>query len=295
MISVAGIKFKMKKLLCVATIVTSITLINTSLPAKATSTRTVYAEDIESTDISLKIWRGYGLTINFQGTGETIKQVWLGDMTRFSITSNGNLCSKNQSDCEGSPATVLFLRQIKPIQFPNMTSSADGATQITILTDQKQYQFKLIAASGQPQYTSLMIKPQSEKPLPLPLASSNVTTATTTIKKTSPSNSVPAVTTPAPTPARTPTPRPAPRSQEVVTNKSTSPIGTSIQRDDANALAYGLAQARQQGQIKFNSLTWRKVQTAIKLLRQGKDRKTVIAVSGVNADLFNQLLLAGKR
>jgi hypothetical protein len=78
-------------------------------------------------------------------------------------------------------------------------------------------------------------------------------------------------------------------------NKPTSPIGTSLQRDDANALTYGLAQARQRGQIKFNSLTWRKVQTAIKLLRQGKSRQTAIALSGVNADLFNQLILAGKK
>lgn len=278
----------MKRFLSLAVLATSLLILGTSPPVRAVSARTVYAEDIESADISLKIWKGYGLTINFQATGETIKQVWLGDMARFSVTSNGNLCTKSQSDCEGSPATVLFLRQIKPIAFPNMTSSPDGATQITIITDQKQYQFKLIAASGQPQYTSLVIKPQSEKPLPLPVASSNVTTATTTIKKTSLSNSVPAATTPAP--ATVPT------SVEVITNKptATATIGGILQRNDANALTYGLAQARQQGQIKFNSPTWRKVQDAIRLLRQGKDRKTAISRSGISSDLFNQLIQVGK-
>jgi len=282
----------MKKFLywSMAAIVTSL-IINTNLSAKA-STRTVYAEDIESMDVSLKVWKGYGLTISFQATGETIKQVWLGDMTRFSVTSNGNLCTKNQNEeCQqGSRATILFLRQIKPIQFPNMTSSPDGATQITIITDQKQYQFKLMVASGQPQYTSLVIKPQSEKPLPLPVVSSNegvqtnVTKTSTTIERASPSNSVSPTTTPA-----------SPSSVEVVTNAPTATIGTSLQRDDANALAYGLAQAALLGQIQFNSLTWRKVQTAILLLRQGKDRQTAIAVSGVNAELFNQLILAGKK
>ncbi|MBD2441159.1 hypothetical protein [Nostoc sp. FACHB-110] len=137
------------------------------MAAQAISQRTVYVEDIETATINLKIFAGYGLTINFMPSGETIKQVWLGDPTRYSFTSNGNLCAKSSSECEGSPATVIFLRQIKPIAFPNMTSSSDGSTQITILTDLRQYQFKLIAASGQPQYTSLVVKPQSEKPLPV--------------------------------------------------------------------------------------------------------------------------------
>lgn len=223
-------------------------------PARAISTRTIYVQDIDSVSISLKVFKGYGLTINFMPTGETIKQVWLGDPTRYSFTSNGNLCAKNQSDCEGSPATVIFLRQIKPITFPNMTSSADGSTQITIITDQRQYQFKLIAASGQPEYTSLAIKPETEKPLPLAVSSNADITLTRTAK----------------------------------------PVGKTLQRNDANALAYGLVLARQQGQIKPNSSTWRKVQDAIRLLRQGKDRQTVIARSGISAQLFNQLIQLGK-
>ncbi|MCC5641020.1 TrbG/VirB9 family P-type conjugative transfer protein [Nostoc sp. CHAB 5844] len=278
-------------------------------PVQAISTRTVYAQDIESVGISLKVWRGYGLTINFMPLGETIKQVWIGDPTRYSFTSNGNLCAKNQSDCEGSPATVIFLRQIKPIAFPNMTSSSDGSTQITIITDQRQYQFKLIAASGQPQYTSLVIKPESEKPSALPRASNERATVTRTVKPiavTSLSNNEtlrerrtakPTATTKLSnnetvTNNRITTVLPK---QELITVRRTAQaIGTTLQRNDANALVYGLALARQQGTIKPNTSTWRKVQDAIRLLRQGKDRQTAIARSGVPKQLFNQLIEAGK-
>ncbi|MBD2440551.1 hypothetical protein H6G69_27820 [Nostoc sp. FACHB-110] len=83
--------------------------------------------------------------------------------------------------------------------------------------------------------------------------------------------------------------------QPIVTlNRTAKPIGTTLQRDDANALVYGLAIARRQGTIKPNSATWRKVQDAIKLLRQGHNRETAMARSGVDADLFNQLIQAGK-
>lgn len=277
-------------------------------PVQAISTRTVYAQDIESVGISLKVWRGYGLTINFMPLGETIKQVWIGDPTRYSFTSNGNLCAKNQSDCEGSPATVIFLRQIKPIAFPNMTSSSDGSTQITILTDQRQYQFKLIAASGQPQYTSLVIKPESEKPSPLPRAS-NENASTRTVKLTarrSLSNHENLREERAAKPDATTS---SSNNETITENKivttssnqalitvrrTAQPVGKTLQRDDANALVYGLALARQQGTIKPNSITWKKVQDAIKLLRRGESRKTAIARSGVDANLFNQLIEAGK-
>ncbi|MBD2492126.1 hypothetical protein [Aulosira sp. FACHB-615] len=151
----------------------SIILINPG-QVLAIPVRTIYSQDaqsIQSNGVELRIWKGYGVTINFIPTGEIIKQVWIGDPSRISFTSNGNLCPKETNqDCDGG-ATVLFLRQIQPINFPHLTSSQDGNTQITILTTgndgQKQYQFKLIPATGQPQYTSLIIKPDSEKPLPV--------------------------------------------------------------------------------------------------------------------------------
>jgi hypothetical protein len=141
-------------------------LIATASSVSAMPIRTVYANDANSNAIELKVWKGYGLTINLMSTGETIRQVWIGDPSRFAFTSNGGLCpsSGGDSNCTGGKATVIFLRQIDPINFP-VTSSNNGSTQITVLTNEKQYQFKIVPATGNPAYTSLVVKSDSDRPL----------------------------------------------------------------------------------------------------------------------------------
>ncbi|MBW4434325.1 MAG: hypothetical protein KME28_22070 [Pelatocladus maniniholoensis HA4357-MV3] len=153
-----------------------ILLIIWSEQGNALSIREVYSQDaqgITGLDTVLKVHPGYGLTINFIATEEKIKQVWIGDPSHFAFTSNS--CTQqlqgNQT-CSHEGATILFIRQIKPIKFPNISSNEDGSTQLTIITNgddgkEKQYQFQLIPALGKPAYTSLVIKPDSQKPLPL--------------------------------------------------------------------------------------------------------------------------------
>ena len=68
----------------------------------------------------------------------------------------------------------------------------------------------------------------------------------------------------------------------------------AIQRNDANALAFGLAEAGRKGQVKPGSTTWNKVQDAIKLLRRGKTRDEAISLSQVDKTTFNQLLEWGQ-
>jgi hypothetical protein len=130
-------------------------LIATASSVSAMPIRTIYENDANSSAIELKVWKGYGLTINLIPTGETIKQVWIGDPSRFAFTSNGGLCPSNggDSECTVGKATVIFLRQIDPINFP-VTSSSNGSTQITLLTNEKQYQFKIVPATGNPTYTT---------------------------------------------------------------------------------------------------------------------------------------------
>ncbi|MBD2302253.1 hypothetical protein [Nostoc sp. FACHB-190] len=298
--------------------------------------RNVYSQDAQgnnSTGLDLKIWQGYGLTINFMSTGEIIKQVWLGDPTHFSLTSNGKLCQQgtsNDENCGTGGATVLFLRQIKPINFPHLTSSDDGSTQITILTSsadgQKQYQFKLIPAKGQPSYTSLIIQPDSQRPSPV-LRQPTLTTARTrpqlvtrqpaTQQLTDPVTKKPAITKPV-SQRRTVATRQEntrsrqeeklltdnslpPRTVNVANNSTTTvalskPVtgGNSIPRNDANALAYGLATAVSNREIKPYSTTWKKFQDAIRLLRRGKSQNEAISLSGVPPALFEQLINRGR-
>ncbi|MBC1281269.1 hypothetical protein GNF10_36465 [Nostoc sp. UCD121] len=269
----------MKKILALAA---TLLLIN-SHQVLAGSVRTVYSQDVDSNFLELKIWKGYGLTINLMSTGEVIKQVWIGDPSRITFTSNGNLCQKsndnsNDSNCSQGNATILFLRQITPIKFANLTSSSDGNTQITIITSgsdgQKQYQFKLIPATGSPSYTSLMIKPDSARPLPVvPVARMKPEVVPIRLDKI---------------------PRPVTRPQQPAAINSILP-GRGLPRNDANALAYGLAIAHSNGQIQEGSITWKKAQDAIKMLRQGKSKEEAISRSGVKEEVFNQLIQWGQK
>ncbi|MBE9035197.1 hypothetical protein [aff. Roholtiella sp. LEGE 12411] len=265
----------MKKILALSA---TLLLINSG-QVLAGITRTVYSQDVDANLIELKVWKGYGLTINFMSTGEVIKQVWIGDPTRFAFTSNGNLCPKgsDEPDCAGGKATVIFLRQINPIKFPALTSSRNGSTQITVLTNLKQYQFKIKPATGEPSYTSLAIKPDSDKPEPLLIAN----------------------------PPRSPQPQTTPQESSTVStpkplavvynNNSKLTPGMILQRNDANALVYGLAIAGRNGQVKRGSTTWRKTQDAIKLLRQGKSRTEAISRSRIDVKVFDQLIQWGRQ
>jgi hypothetical protein len=273
----------LKKLAIVTTF-----LIATASNVVAMPVRTVYENDANSSAIELKVWKGYGLTINLIPTGESIKQVWIGDPSRFAFTSNGGLCPKQSgdSDCAGGKATVIFLRQIDPINFP-VTSSSNGSTQITLLTNEKQYQFKIVPVSGNPAYTSLVIKPDSDRPLPITRPR---TPLPLTVEK--PQSAPPVVQQPSP-PPQTITVSP-PQSVAVLRPNPGTTLNGAIQRNDANALAFGLAEAGRKGQVKPGSMTWNKVQDAIKLLRRGKTRDEAISLSQVDKNIFNQLLEWGQ-
>jgi hypothetical protein len=262
-------------------------LIATASSVAAMPIRTVYENDANSSAIELKVWKGYGLTINLIPTGETIKQVWIGDPSRFAFTSNGGLCPKQSgdSDCAVGKATVIFLRQIDPINFP-VTSSSNGSTQITLLTNEKQYQFKIVPATGNPAYTSLVVKSDSDRPLPI---RRQVSPQPLTVEKP---QSAPPVEQPSPPPQQIVVP--PPQSVAVLRPNPGTTLSGAIQRNDANALAFGLAEAGRKGQVKPGSTTWNKVQDAIKLLRRGKTRDEAISLSQVDKTTFNQLLKWGQ-
>lgn len=145
----------------------------------ALPSRTIFAEQAQGfsgSGINLEVPPGYGLTLNFIETGEVVKQAWIGDPSRFVFSSNGNLCPQGlqDSNCTNTGATVIFLRQIKPVDFPGLVSSSDGGTQLTLITEgsegQKQYSFGLSAVSiGKPKYTTLIIKPDEQKFVPSPI------------------------------------------------------------------------------------------------------------------------------
>lgn len=130
--------------------------------------------------LDLEVAQGYGLTISFQKTGEQITQAWLADPSRIVFSTNAKNCSKNDSNslgvnseiysCQGG-ANVIFIRQIQPINFPNLTRSSDGGTQLVVLTKsregQKQYIFKLLPVQETPEYTSIVLNPSQIEQQPI--------------------------------------------------------------------------------------------------------------------------------
>ncbi|BAY42173.1 hypothetical protein NIES2111_65690 (plasmid) [Nostoc sp. NIES-2111] len=310
--------------------------------------RNVYSQEAQGSNsrgIDLKVWSGYGLTINFIPTGEIIKQVWLGDPSRFALTSNGSLCQRGASDenCGTGGATVLFLRQIKPINFPSLTSSQDGSTVITLITasaeGQKHYQFKLTPAKGKPEYTALIIRPDSDRPRTILVEKPPVTQISSRptqnnqvvvssenrnrgageqrsrgaeerrsrVSKQAVNNNlinasnsrVSAISTSKPNEnlSQQTNNKPVERTPENKVNLSTTnslQVGTSLKRNDANAVAYGLGVAVSNGVIKHKSGEWRKAQDTIRLLRRGKTRFEAVKLSGLPQELFDKLIQWGQ-
>lgn len=143
--------------------------------AVALSARTVSTEQAQGTNgsvITLEVAPGYGLNINLIPTGEVVKKAWIDDPSRIVLSFDGNLCqSSGDSECNNEGATVIHLRQINPIAFPNLPRSPGGGTLLTLITESSEgrniYQFKVVPVSGMPKYTVLSISPDVEQPSPV--------------------------------------------------------------------------------------------------------------------------------
>ncbi len=65
--------------------------------------------------------------------------------------------------------------------------------------------------------------------------------------------------------------------------------------DDANAIAFGLRTANENGQIKTRSTMWRKAQSAIRLLRRGKTRVEAAQIANIPENTLEQLIKWGQQ
>lgn len=133
-------------------------------PVLATPVKEIPATEAQNS-LDLEVPKGYGLIISFQKTGEKIIQAWLGDPSQIAFSTNNRICSESDNSSCQSGANVIFLRQIKPLDFPNLTRSSDGGTQLVVFTQgqgqrgQKQYTFRLLPGHETPEYTSVVLSP----------------------------------------------------------------------------------------------------------------------------------------
>lgn len=153
-------------LVCVPSIITAHSV-------TATAVRSVFSDQAQGTTgdtIKVDVAPGVGLNISFIATGEVVKKAWIDDPSRITLSFDGNLCqaiAQGQECSSDSGATVVHLRQIRPINFPDLLSSRSGGTLLTLITEgtegRKLYQFRVRPVSKEPGYTTLAVRPMSDK------------------------------------------------------------------------------------------------------------------------------------
>lgn len=174
---------KLKSFATVPLLAASVSLCYSAAALSVLPVRTVYenqAQGLEGSIIELLVAPGYGANINVAPTGAVVKRAWLDDPTRIAISFDGSLCptgvdqsgeqQSGQGACANAGATVIHLKQIKRIDFPNLLSS-DSGTLLSLVADgpdgRKLYQFRVIPTDKEASYTTVTIRPESDRPTPL--------------------------------------------------------------------------------------------------------------------------------
>lgn len=127
------------------------------------------AQGLNNTLSTITVWAGAGANLNFIPTGEIVKKVWLDDPSQIVLDFDGPMCMQagGEDTCENSAATVVHLRRINTIKFPNLPQTA--STLLSVITqtprgERKLYQFRVAYGSGEPQHHTLAIYPDSQVP-----------------------------------------------------------------------------------------------------------------------------------
>lgn len=215
--------------------------------------------------VSLQVGRGHGLNANFIPTGETIEKVWIDDQSKIGVSFDGNLCqwtSSQQAQCSNSGATVIHLRQTKLINFPDLPRSQDGSTLLSAITQgesgRKLYQFSVTPVSGVPPCSSITIVPDPPRLDPL-----------VPVFPSSPKQVLPSAT------------------------PTSSLLENGI--NSATAAQRGLAIAKQNRRIAFNTTLSQKTHKAINLLRQGMSQQEAANRANIPIAVLSQLIFWGQQ
>ena len=144
-----------------------ISLIAPSAQAQVESTFSSQAQGLKGAIPTIKVWPGSGVNLSFIPTNETIAKVWLDDPSKVTIDFDSPLCSGNGSGCEsGAGATVIHLRRIQGVKFPHLMQGK--TTLLSVITQDRQgqrklNQFRLVMASGSPQYSAFQVYPDTKE------------------------------------------------------------------------------------------------------------------------------------
>ena len=117
---------------------------------------------------TIRLYPGYGFTLDFSQTGQVVQRAWLDDMSVIGIDfSNGTQ--------ETIEAQFVHLKLIPEVSFEEVLRSLDGGTLLTLIAydpvrnTQHRYQFRIFPAQGIPSHTALNIMPEAA-PLATPVS-----------------------------------------------------------------------------------------------------------------------------
>ncbi len=129
------------------------------------------AQGLNNTLRTITVWAGAGANLNFIPTGEIVKKVWLDDPSQIVLDFDGTICTQSgdrgEDNCENSAATVVHLRRIHAIKFPDLPQTSNTLLSVITQTpggERKLYQFRIAYGSGKPQYHTVAIYPDSQTP-----------------------------------------------------------------------------------------------------------------------------------
>lgn len=133
------------------------------------SVTSAQAQGLSGNGATVTVWSGSGTNIDFTRTTETIERAWLDDPSQITIDFDGALCNRQSSNasnsgssCQHSGASIVHLRRINEIKFPNLPAS--NQTLLTVVTrsdtGRKTYLFPVTYGSGKPQYANLIVLPE---------------------------------------------------------------------------------------------------------------------------------------
>ena len=105
--------------------------------------------------INVQVWSGRATAIDFSDVNEQITQIFLADPSRFTYATDTPLSN--------GQATTVFLRQIKPLKFPNLTTA--NVTNLFVKTktsagNPRLYTFNIQPGEeNQPRYSTVNMAP----------------------------------------------------------------------------------------------------------------------------------------
>lgn len=148
----------------------ALTLLGPSVPTWAQATRTISTQVArgDTTLVTIDLFKGHGVTLNFRPADTVIRRAWLDDPSQVTLDFDDAGCATIAEACA---ATIIHLRRIEPLSFSGLP--ATETTTLTVVTDQDLFTFQLaFPNSGAPSYRILEIQPETLPTIPTRIAGS---------------------------------------------------------------------------------------------------------------------------